>query len=63
MFQISATFGPHHDHIDRFLLRDSDVLQLTVEGWANEAAFYDGDGVPLSDHPAISAVVGWARVD
>jgi len=48
------------DHIDRFLLRDSDALQLTVEGWANEPAFYDGEGVPLSDHPAISAVVGWA---
>ena len=52
---------PETDHIDRFLLRDSDELALEVLGWANEEAFFDGDGVPLSDHPAISAEIGWSR--
>lgn len=52
---------PETDHIDRFLVRDSDALQLVVEAWANEPAFYDAEGVPLSDHPAISATFAWSR--
>jgi endonuclease/exonuclease/phosphatase family metal-dependent hydrolase len=48
------------DHIDRFLFRDSDALQLFVEAWGNDPAFYDDAGVPLSDHPAITARFAWA---
>jgi len=51
---------PETDHIDRFLLRDSDALALQVTAWANEAAFFDADGVPLSDHPAISTELSWS---
>ena len=47
------------DHIDQFLLRDSDDLQLTVESWSREEHFVDEDGVDLSDHPAIAVTVGW----
>jgi endonuclease/exonuclease/phosphatase family metal-dependent hydrolase len=50
---------PEPGRIDRFLIRDGDQLALTVESWSVEEAFYDDDGVPLSDHDAISARFGW----
>jgi endonuclease/exonuclease/phosphatase family metal-dependent hydrolase len=50
---------PEPGRIDRFLIRDGDEVTLTVEGWGVEQAFYDDDGVPLSDHDAISARFGW----
>jgi len=49
------------DHIDRIYVRDSDDLKLQVTDWANEPAFFDADGVPLSDHPAISATIRYDR--
>jgi endonuclease/exonuclease/phosphatase family metal-dependent hydrolase len=54
---------PETDHIDRFFVRDGDTVQLTVEAWANEPDFFDDDGVPLSDHPAISTQIRWERTD
>ena len=47
------------DHIDRIFVRDSSSLTLTVERWQVEDAFFDSDGIPLSDHPAISARIRW----
>ena len=47
------------NHIDRILIRNGALLSLSVEAWQVEEAFYDSDGVPLSDHPAISATIGW----
>ena len=46
--------------IDRVLLRSGGGVELSAVSWAVEPAFYDDEGVPLSDHDAISAVVGWA---
>jgi endonuclease/exonuclease/phosphatase family metal-dependent hydrolase len=48
------------DHIDRFFLRGNDQLELEVLEWRNEPQFFDKDGVPLSDHPAIAIDVRWA---
>jgi hypothetical protein len=47
------------DHIDRFYLRDSAALALTVQDWEREVDFVGADGTDLSDHPALSAVVRW----
>jgi hypothetical protein len=34
-------------------------LTLTPTAWAVEPAFWDEDGVPMSDHDAISASFDW----
>ena len=47
-------------HIDRIMVRDGDGLSLEVRDWAVEEHFVDADGTDLSDHPAISAVLGWS---
>lgn len=47
------------DHIDRFFLRDGDALSLSAVAWSNEPDFFDANGVPLSDHPAIHVTIGW----
>ncbi len=48
------------ERVDRFLFRSGDDLTLEVEDWQVEAAaFVDDDGVPLSDHEAISARFVW----
>ena len=47
------------NHIDRLLFRSSDTLALEIEQWTNENTFYDSNGSPLSDHPALSIQVKW----
>jgi endonuclease/exonuclease/phosphatase family metal-dependent hydrolase len=49
------------DHIDRIFLRDGPELAWTVTGWAVDERFYDDGGVPLSDHPAVTAELSWSR--
>ncbi|MGM0578046.1 MAG: endonuclease/exonuclease/phosphatase family protein [Myxococcota bacterium] len=56
----AAVACPEPNHIDRVLVRDGDDLALEVLDWRNEDAFFDEDGAPLSDHPAISARIGWS---
>jgi endonuclease/exonuclease/phosphatase family metal-dependent hydrolase len=49
------------NHIDKVFIRSRSGLALGVTKWTDEsAAFLDADGVDLSDHPPISAVVTWA---
>jgi hypothetical protein len=48
------------DHIDRILVRDSAEVSLQVSAWEVRAEFVDGEGVDLSDHPAIAVAVDWA---
>ncbi|MCK6524271.1 endonuclease/exonuclease/phosphatase family protein [Myxococcota bacterium] len=45
--------------IDRILWRDGGGLTLTPTAWEVEPAFWDDEGVPLSDHDAISATFDW----
>lgn len=47
------------EHIDRFLFRSSDELELTLSGWAVAEEMVDQEGAPLSDHPAIRVDVAW----
>ena len=54
---------PEPDHIDRVLLRNGAGVELEALGWAVQMQFVDEDGVDLSDHPAVSAEVGWRVPD
>lgn len=56
-----ATACPEPDHIDRFYTRDSETLALTVTEWLRDERFVDGDGMDLSDHPAIGMSLEWER--
>ena len=47
------------DHIDRFFVRSSDALELTVDAWSRPLEFVDADGEDLSDHPPISVQISW----
>ena len=51
---------PEPDHIDRFLMRSSDTLDITATDWWRDERFVDGDGVDLSDHPAIGGTFSWS---
>lgn len=51
---------PEADHIDRFYVRDGDRVRLTPRRWRREEQFVDGQGVDLSDHSALSALIGWS---
>jgi endonuclease/exonuclease/phosphatase (EEP) superfamily protein YafD len=51
---------PETDHIDRFLMRDSDTLTITATRWWRDKRFVDADADDLSDHPAIAATFDWA---
>lgn len=46
--------------IDRVLLRSGGGVALEAASWAIEPAFFDAEGVPLSDHDAVSAGIRWA---
>jgi len=46
--------------IDRVLLRSGGGVALSAVSWAVEPTFYDAEGVPLSDHDAVSAGIRWA---
>lgn len=51
---------PEPDPIDHLLIRDGDRTELAARASANEPAFYDDAGAPLSDHPALSATIEWS---
>ena len=51
---------PETDHIDRFLVRDSDMLSITVTDWWRDERFVDADSDDLSDHPAIAGTFRWS---
>lgn len=51
---------PEADHIDRFYVRDGERVRLTPRDWRRHEEFVDGAGVDLSDHPALSALIGWS---
>lgn len=50
------------DHIDQIRLRSSATLALEVLEWERAEQFVSAEGVDLSDHPAISAVIAWEVV-
>jgi endonuclease/exonuclease/phosphatase family metal-dependent hydrolase len=51
---------PEPYNIDHIWVRDGAGLSFSVREWGNDAAFFDEEGVPLSDHPAIWAQLDWA---
>ena len=48
------------DHIDRFLMRSSDTLDITATDWWRDERFIDANGEELSDHPAIGGRFAWS---
>ena len=54
------TSCPEPDHIDRFLMRSSDTLDITATDWWRDERFVDASGVDLSDHPAIGGRFVWS---
>jgi len=52
---------PEPGRIDRFMFRHGDDVALVPTTWTVEQAFYDDEGVPLSDHDAISMRFTWER--
>lgn len=46
--------------IDRVLLRSGGGVSLEAVAWTLEPEFYDDQGVPLSDHDALSVEVRWS---
>lgn len=54
------TSCPEPDHIDRFLMRSSDTLDITATDWWRDERFVDDSGVDLSDHPAIGGRFVWS---
>jgi endonuclease/exonuclease/phosphatase family metal-dependent hydrolase len=46
--------------IDRVLLRGGGGVSLEAMSWALEPEFFDDEGVPLSDHDALSVGVRWS---
>lgn len=55
-----ATECPEDDHIDRIFFRPGGGVEWVADGWANEPDFFGAEGVPLSDHPALSAAFSWS---
>ena len=49
--------------IDRIVYRSSEHLTLTGLDWWVDQAFFDSDGVPLSDHDAIAGSIQWEAHD
>ncbi|KAG3066358.1 hypothetical protein JG687_00006754 [Phytophthora cactorum] len=50
--------------VDKIMFRGNNYIKLTLEQWNNEnAAFLDGNGAPLSDHPPISSIFSWTLND
>jgi endonuclease/exonuclease/phosphatase family metal-dependent hydrolase len=50
---------PNQDHIDRLFVRPGSGVTWEVLSWADESAFFDEEGTPLSDHPALSSRMRW----
>jgi endonuclease/exonuclease/phosphatase family metal-dependent hydrolase len=55
----TVTACPEPDHIDRFLYKSGDKVQIEAKTWTRETRFVDKDGVDLSDHPALSTRLRW----
>jgi len=53
---------PEANHIDQIRVRSSPTLSLEVLEWSRATEFVSDEGVDLSDHPAISAVIAWEVV-
>jgi hypothetical protein len=58
-----ARFGCGEEKLDRVLFRGSDSLELDILGWWTDVRFVDGQGAPLSDHPAVGVEVRWRKVE
>lgn len=54
-------FGCGEDRIDRVFFRSSEALDLDILGWWTDVRFVDGQGSPLSDHPAVGVEVRWSK--
>ena len=54
---------PEPGRIDRILFRDGSGVDVRISEWAVEQQFFDANGVPLSDHDAISATVEWSLTE
>ncbi len=50
------------NRIDKFLYRSNDTVTLEPSNWTNEPGFEDTEGVPLSDHDALSVSFSWTAV-
>jgi len=46
--------------IERVMFRAAESLELAVESWSKEPAFFDAEGIPVSDHPAIAVEFSWS---
>ena len=51
---------PEPGRIDRFLFRNGNCVQLEVKIWSKEEKFIDSEGLPLSDHDALSTTFAWS---
>ncbi|ETK95821.1 hypothetical protein F441_01331 [Phytophthora nicotianae CJ01A1] len=50
--------------VDKIMFRGNNYITLTLDKWNNEnAAFLDGNGAMLSDHPPISSTFSWTLND
>ena len=59
-----VTSCPETNHIDRIWYWSSNQIEncrLEAKQWNNESAFFDEQGIPLSDHPALSVFFEWSR--
>lgn len=59
----AAVHCPEPHLIDRIFVRDSSKLHWHVRGWSIDRRFVDAEGLPLSDHLAVSAELSWATSD
>ena len=52
---------PEPNHIDQIYIRSGSLLQLETTQWERREEFFDSQGVPLSDHPAIMTRIAWSK--
>ncbi|RMG97139.1 MAG: hypothetical protein D6705_09375 [Deltaproteobacteria bacterium] len=50
---------PDPYRIDRAMLRDSDVVELSATSWSLDDRFVTEDGEPLSDHEAVAVTIAF----
>ena len=53
---------PEPNHIDQIYIRSSKSFVFEAFAWERAEYFVDEEGIPLSDHPAIMAKIGWEQV-
>jgi len=51
------------NHIDQIYIRASHDIQIDVLSWERKEEFVDGEGIPLSDHPAIMTTLKWEKLE